>query len=184
MKDLCRNTKVKCYRYYGGRGIAVCMEWLEYLPFHDWAMANGYADDLTLDRIDGDGGYRPDNCRWATMSQQCAHTDVRTEITIEDELLCVSWDLAIEYSATDDCLRVMSVDVIRGSLNYDKYGIPLQLASDNGLTLEALSSRVWESHKWLIAEKCEDHWSRNRDEIEQGEREAYGERQWEQETGL
>lgn len=55
---------------YGGRGISVCCEWDDFKTFHDWAMANGYRDDLSLDRIDVDGNYEPTNCRWADAFEQ------------------------------------------------------------------------------------------------------------------
>ena len=71
MKDRCLNSNAPGYLYYGGRGITICDEWKnDFLQFYDWAMANGYADDLSIDRIDNDKGYNPDNCRWATHSEQ------------------------------------------------------------------------------------------------------------------
>ena len=71
MKDRCYNVNAKNYDYYGGRGIAVCEEWRNsYEAFRDWANASGYKDGLSLDRIDPEKGYSPDNCRWITMSAQ------------------------------------------------------------------------------------------------------------------
>jgi len=58
------------YHRYGGRGITICKEWMEYIPFRDWAKSNGYADDLSIDREDNNGNYEPGNCRWVTMAVQ------------------------------------------------------------------------------------------------------------------
>lgn len=70
VKRRCNNPHMKAYPAYGGRGISVCEQWNEYVPFKEWAIANGYSDSLTLDRIDSDGNYEPDNCRWITMQEQ------------------------------------------------------------------------------------------------------------------
>lgn len=71
MKQRCRDVKAINYKHYGGKGIRVCDEWREnFQAFYDWAMANGYRDDLTIDRIDTKKNYEPSNCRWATMKEQ------------------------------------------------------------------------------------------------------------------
>lgn len=71
MKERCFCTTNFAYKDYGGRGITVCDEWKnDFQAFYDWAMANGYADNLTIDRIDNDGNYEPSNCRWVTAKVQ------------------------------------------------------------------------------------------------------------------
>lgn len=81
MKQRCLNPNAKHFGYYGGRGIGICTEWTSFEPFQHWALSNGYACDLTLDREDGNGNYEPSNCRWITQAQQLANT--RKNIQIE-----------------------------------------------------------------------------------------------------
>lgn len=74
MKARCFNPNLKAFPYYGGRGITVCEEWKNnFQAFYDWAMSNGYEENLTLDRIDNNDNYCPENCRWVTMAKQNAN---------------------------------------------------------------------------------------------------------------
>ena len=70
MRERCNRVNHSAYKNYGGRGIKVCLEWDDYVAFREWATNNGYSNELTLDRIDVDGNYCPENCRWVTMDEQ------------------------------------------------------------------------------------------------------------------
>ena len=83
MRRRCNTESTGNYRLYGGRGITVCEEWKDYLAFRAWALANGYADDLSLDRIDVNGNYCPDNCRWVDHKRQARNR--RNTIYVEYE---------------------------------------------------------------------------------------------------
>lgn len=78
----CKNPSASHYENYGGRGIDVCEEWKGkngFFNFYNWSMENGYSDDLTLDRIDNDKGYSPENCRWITHQENCWNRGKRTD---------------------------------------------------------------------------------------------------------
>lgn len=77
MLNRCKTKREPFWTYYGSRGIKVCDEWQEFEPFRDWALANGYADNLEIDRKRNAEGYAPDNCRWSTRRQQMANTRKR-----------------------------------------------------------------------------------------------------------
>lgn len=71
MRDRCNNPNSQQYYLYGERGIKVCKEWLsDFLAFYNWSIKNGYRQGLSIDRIDVNGDYEPNNCRWATAKQQ------------------------------------------------------------------------------------------------------------------
>lgn len=73
MKKRCLNGNDENYKYYGGRGISICNEWLGengFINFYNWSLENGYDEKLTIDRKNVDGNYEPKNCRWSTMKEQ------------------------------------------------------------------------------------------------------------------
>lgn len=77
MKARCEKSYATSYPRYGARGISICDDWHDFETFRGWAIANGYTDKLTIDRIDSDGNYEPSNCRWATYTEQAANKKPR-----------------------------------------------------------------------------------------------------------
>lgn len=69
IRQRCENINNKDYHNYGERGITVCSEWQTFMPFREWALENGWQQGLTIDRIDNNSGYRPDNCRFVTIKE-------------------------------------------------------------------------------------------------------------------
>lgn len=91
MKDRCYNPNNKRYPHYGGRGIIVCQEWKEdYVSFRDWAIRNGYQVGLSLDRIDNNGIYCPQNCRWIDSVTQNNNFSRNQFITFNGVTLSIS----------------------------------------------------------------------------------------------
>lgn len=86
MKERCHNLNHEAYHNYGGRGIEVCSEWRkDFMNFYNWAMANGYAEGLTIERVDSNKGYSPDNCTWIPKSEQARNTRRQVYITLFGE---------------------------------------------------------------------------------------------------
>lgn len=86
MKERCLNENHKNYDIYGGRGITISDEWIRsFETFYQWSVSHGYNDSLTLDRVDVDTGYTPDNCRWVSQKEQCNNTRRNIVVRIGDE---------------------------------------------------------------------------------------------------
>lgn len=91
MKARCLRETAPNYGNYGARGILVCKEWAnDFVCFYEWSMANGYADGLTLDRIDNEKGYFPENCRWADAKTQCNNKRNNHRLTANGETKTVT----------------------------------------------------------------------------------------------
>ena len=102
MKDRCYNKNNHAYKDYGLRGITICKEWLkDFNTFYEWAINNGYKDNLTIDRKDNNSGYSPDNCRWITRTKQCLNTRNNKFITYNNKTQTLKeWtdELGLSYS--------------------------------------------------------------------------------------
>ena len=79
MKDRCYNSESRPYKNYGARGISICDEWMDidngFIKFYDWALNNGYKEGLTIDRVENDGNYEPNNCQWITLAENTAKSN-------------------------------------------------------------------------------------------------------------
>lgn len=91
MKTRCNNPKQAAYKNYGARGIKVCVAWLEsYETFRDWALKNGYAEKLEIDRKDNDGDYEPSNCHWVTTKINDRNKRTNFTISAFGETKCIA----------------------------------------------------------------------------------------------
>ena len=82
IKTRCYNRNDKAYQKYGGRGILICDEWLDFKSFHAWALNNGYNDTLSIERIDVNGNYCPENCKWIALPEQTRNRTTSRKFTI------------------------------------------------------------------------------------------------------
>lgn len=108
MKFRCYNENDKEYDRYGGRGIEICDEWLNkengFINFYEWAMANNYNDKLTIDRIDNDGDYCPENCRWATLYEQGNNKSNNVFVNYEGEEITLK-ELSVKLGTTFSAIK-------------------------------------------------------------------------------
>ncbi|HDR8448215.1 TPA: hypothetical protein QC311_000234 [Bacillus cereus] len=96
MKSRCLNEKNKSYRHYGGKGVVICEAWLSYEIFYNWSITNGYEDNLTLDRIDNDGNYELNNCRWVDVKTQVRNRSITAKVLFHSKEIPIA-ELAEEY---------------------------------------------------------------------------------------
>lgn len=101
MIERCENTNSKAYKYYGGRGITICDEWRnDFVEFYNWAYANGYKENLTIERIDVNGNYCPENCKWIPLLEQAKNKTNTIWITYNNEThILADWAKITGYNA-------------------------------------------------------------------------------------
>ncbi len=105
IKTRCLNANNKAYPKYGGRGITICNDWINnFKSFREWALQNGYADNLTIDRIDVNGNYEPENCRWITLSNQSNNRSTSHYLTYNG-ITKTMGEFAKEYNLSIACLH-------------------------------------------------------------------------------
>ena len=91
MKQRCNDKNDKAYKNYGGRGIRTCEEWQsDFVAFKNWAYENGYNDSLTIERIDVNGDYCPENCTWIPQKKQAINRRTSRFYTYNDETHCIA----------------------------------------------------------------------------------------------
>lgn len=103
MRQRCLSKQHKDYKDYGGRGISICDEWGDFRTFYDWAMKNGYSDDLTIDRINNNGNYCPENCRWSDKYVQSRNRRFTTLTRSGETHTIDEWSKIIGVS--NSCIR-------------------------------------------------------------------------------
>lgn len=101
MKSRVLDKNQKHYKHYGGRGIKICNEWLKFELFYEWAINNGYKDDLTIERVDNDGDYEPSNCTFIPLKDQNKNKRNNVFFEFKGERLCISdWAERLNLSHT------------------------------------------------------------------------------------
>ena len=90
MRRRCLDVRCKSYKSYGGRGIGICEEWLDFKTFYEWATTHGYSKGLTLERVDVNGDYKPENCTWITKKQQARNKTTSRIIEIDGVSKCLA----------------------------------------------------------------------------------------------
>lgn len=106
IKQRCSNPNVSAYKYYGAKGIFLCKEWEDFLSFEHWSMENGYTDELSIDRIDPQKWYSPENCRWVTLEEQKRNMTTNVVISCDGETHIVAeWARILNINPSTLCYR-------------------------------------------------------------------------------
>lgn len=118
MKARCYNKNLPTYHCYGGRQIAICEEWLEFVPFYEWAMGHGYRKGLTIERVENSGNYEPDNCTWIPPEQQARNKRTNKIITYNGKsMLLIDWGKETGLGIVVLCKRFLRGWSVEKALN-------------------------------------------------------------------
>ena len=148
MKARCNRKTHAKYQYYGARGIKVCDEWMNpetgFDTFADWALSHGYTDEMTIERIDVNGNYCPENCKWITAGEQAKNKSTTLWVDYNGEHIQFS-ELCKRYGANydmvhdryyhigmnlDDALSLPKQNISEFALKCRKYGIKPKIVKD------------------------------------------------------
>jgi hypothetical protein len=149
MRTRCRNPRSRRYNRYGGRGISICAEWDSFPVFREWALENGYRDDLSIDRIDNDGDYKPENCRWATQKEQMRNSSINVVI---DGKCLAQWseEIGVSYGAIQTrsylgkSREAILCPITHNGIERLFQGLSLkQWSKKTGIKVETLRMRIW-----------------------------------------
>lgn len=143
MKQRCLNPHAPAYDKYGGRGIKICDEWKNqngFDNFYNWAIQNGYQENLSIDRINNDGDYAPDNCRWTTMKTQSNNRSSNTYITFHNQTHTLSeWAdiIGIDHSVLSQRINKLGMTIEEAftrKINYKS--IPINIYKDDNCIMQ------------------------------------------------
>lgn len=132
MIQRCSNRKSKCAKNYVLKGITVCDEWKRFVSFYEWAIANGYREGLTLDRINSNGNYCPENCRWVDRYVQNSNTSRNVFLTYDGKTMTISqWsrELGIARNSLYERIKAHGIEV---ALSNPRQNTPTSKRSESG----------------------------------------------------
>lgn len=155
IKNRCTNANDESYKRYGARGISICDEWAnDFMAFHDWAIENGYSDNLSIDRIDNNGNYEPSNCRWADNKTQCRNRSSNHLVTYSGKTQTIAeWESELGFKKDILTTRLSHGWSVEKAIETPYTGYKFKCGKDfNKKVRETIVELDGEEHK--IAEWC------------------------------
>ena len=140
MRSRCNDENNIGYKIYGGKGIKVCNEWdSSFQNFYDWSINNGFKEELVIDRIDSNGNYCPENCRWATIEQNANNTSTNVKYEFNGEMLGI-YQIARLVGIFDETLRNRVVNIGMSVYDAIELGNNRKKRSDTGISKNKITS--------------------------------------------